>query len=200
MTKGRSPSAIRAATASASTCPSAARCSKSARAAFFAKARRWRCFPSARGCRTACSRPRSCRRRPVDHRRRRAFRQTARRGSGPPAGARARGAGHGGGGRHRRLRRAMCCISWPMRACSRAASRCVRWCCPMPSPTTPSPRRCMPTRGWTAPASSRTVFAALGGRATHAATRLTVNANSVPLTLCLRCRLAVCLPCLLAVS
>ena len=53
------PSAIRAARASASRCPSAASRSRSARAASCARARRWRCCPSARGCPNAWRRPTS---------------------------------------------------------------------------------------------------------------------------------------------
>jgi deoxyxylulose-5-phosphate synthase len=58
-TTGPRPAAIRVARRSASRCRTAARRSSSARAASCARERRWRCFPTARGCRMSSRRPTS---------------------------------------------------------------------------------------------------------------------------------------------
>jgi hypothetical protein len=129
--------------------------SRSARAASSARARRSRSCRSARGSPKRRRPPTSSRPRAVDHGRRPALRQAARRGADPQAADHARGRGDGRGSVDRRARRACADAGQRRGADRRRASSSAPCACPTASRTRTSPRSNMTRRASTRRTSSR---------------------------------------------
>ena len=95
------------------------------------------------------------------HGRRCTLRQAARHGTGGTAGTRPRGAHHRRGRLDRRFRLLRACSIWPRRACWTAACACARWCCPTASSTRTSPSGCIARAGLDASAIVAKVLEAM---------------------------------------